>query len=303
MESDYSKISLTAMICARLRGDCTDIPFAKEIIDEIDRLNKDGTTIFDKRKLEIIYRSLGLLAKIVPSAMIMSSVFEARYKTINKTVSDLKDYVNIELASGLSPRSLELEDRTYIDTDLPGMIRLKGEIIRKIKPGLSGIQHEYLAVDPLNNSDMKFLMSAYQALGDHRPVAIINEGFMMYFDKDEQRCFRDNVREFLEKSPNHSLWITSDLVTKNYSDGVSKIIKGVHDAAKGAIVKLTGRKFTLFESEDAIRDFLGEGGLTVEFYKDAPIDEISSFERMHLDPSDFNSNLRRSCRAHAIGLA
>ena len=50
----------------------------------------------------------------------------------------------------------------------------------------------------------------YLEKGIGKKLIIIHEGLLMYFDKNEKKRFRDNVKYLLENYAGKGLWITSD---------------------------------------------------------------------------------------------
>jgi O-methyltransferase involved in polyketide biosynthesis len=119
----------------------------------------------------------------------------------------------LELSSGFSFRGLDAigaADVHYIDTDLPGVIAQKTGIIDTIKGDdfqLKGI----LEILPLNALDEDAFAKTV-ARFDAGPLAIINEGLLMYLGIEEKEQLCAIIRKTLKERGGY--WITADIYIK-----------------------------------------------------------------------------------------
>ena len=125
MAEDFNKISSTALLCAKIKAEYTNLPYTTDIYK---------LAIRDKEKWDGIVDSPFLKDAVkIPSFRDKLSVLEGRYIAINDTINTLTNCLILELSAGLSSRFLELSDRNfYAETDLPAMVSLKKKIHGRI---------------------------------------------------------------------------------------------------------------------------------------------------------------------------
>lgn len=138
--------------------------------------------------------------------------FESRYRSLDQLLAEAAHPRVLEIGSGLSFRGLELARNSeifYLDTDLPNIALLKAGLVAKLHPGpLTGT----LRVQPLNALDG----DAFQAAVDdvpRGPLAIANEGLLVYLDAEEKARLADNVRTAL--LARGGVWLTADVYVQN----------------------------------------------------------------------------------------
>ena len=163
--NDYSKISPTAKITAYWKS-LSDIPYSKEIADEV--------------KAEQTAREM-LGERIEWSKYFSPSMFEVRYKSMNYGLKRKRIENVMELASGLSPRGLEIVSKggMYVGTDLREMNNESSKIIIDIATR-DEIPLDNLHLQPENVLDKDELKNAAAYLVGER-FAICNEGLLPYF--------------------------------------------------------------------------------------------------------------------------
>jgi O-methyltransferase involved in polyketide biosynthesis len=91
----------------------------------------------------------------------------------------------IEVAAGLSPRGWRFRQRygdriTYVEADLPGMIRRKRDVLAKI--GGESAAHRTVEIDALTDGGPTSIDAICASLDPARGTAIITEGLVNYFD-------------------------------------------------------------------------------------------------------------------------
>lgn len=146
-----------------------------------------------------------------PSQLIRSMHFENRYKTVDEALRKCCITNIIEMSSGFSFRGLALcadEDVDYIDTDLPGIVATKTDLISTLVCQWP----ENFTVAPLNVLDE----SAFGSLVAQLPaglVAIVNEGLLVYLNSNEKRRLCAIIHSILKERG--GCWITGDIYIKD----------------------------------------------------------------------------------------
>ena len=277
MKNDFKKISFTAILVAYFRAKYTEMPFAKEIYKKTN-----GLPIFFK----IITPPLTLLANFFHGTFERLSSLEGRYLAINQAIEKLKDnFAIIEVASGLSPRSLEWVNKKflYIETDLPEILETKELIFASILKDKNIENNQNHIFSPLNVLDYeKWEEIGKKYFSDKNlKVAIIHEGLISYLSRNEQEIFRNNVARFLRAYSPNGAWITSDfsLPQKINESWIVKL-------AKKLIERDTKRKFNHFGDYQLITDFLKQGGLEAEVLDNSSVVEtLTCVPKLKLDKS------------------
>jgi len=138
--------------------------------------------------------------------------FEKRYRSLDRLLSQANCPNVLEIGSGLSFRGLELARTNavhYVDTDLPELAELKAGLVARLHPEpLVGT----LRVQPLNALDSEAFRSTVASMPDG-PLAIANEGLLVYLDAREKAELAANVRAALIARGGR--WLTADVYLKN----------------------------------------------------------------------------------------
>ena len=242
MKEKYSKISPTAIFCARMRAK-QNVPFAKEIVNLIDTKFKEYI-----EDLPDYGDTLNSKSDIIP-------FIEGRYYSLNESLSKVKNALIVEMASGLCPRSMEFlgkKDVLYVETELEGLINLKEKVLKEIikKNGLNDKNLIFMSINPLEKEEMNKIGELYREK-KKKQLIVIHEGLLMYFDKREKEIFRDNMKYLFEKYDKKGLWLTSDF-SRIKKDNEVKGKENIRDK----ISKVTKRKFNYFKSEGETKEFL-----------------------------------------------
>lgn len=272
MKRDHYKISRTALMCAETRALCTEMPYVTEICEEILDDSQGMKSLIPGKvpdwAMSIIMKmpfSLRELAKF--------SVLEGRYYSNNEAIDRLGNGVPVlEIASGLSPRGLDLgKDRIFLETDLPEMISQKEQIVGAVLERQQVERSPTHLFQEANALDSAALSKAAQTIRSHdahSPFAIVHEGLLMYFDDDELARLRDSIGEILRKYNPDGAWITSD-----FSFRADRYFMKF---LKWKLESQTGRAFNCFSSQSDVGAFLGKAGLRVEFLPNRHIARNSS---------------------------
>jgi O-methyltransferase involved in polyketide biosynthesis len=137
--------------------------------------------------------------------------FVERYKSLDALLAASGITTIVELAAGLSLRSLALAQRqhvTYLDTDLPEMIETKRDLVEQLAVGALVGDVSLRAMYALAERELATAIVELPA----GPIAIINEGLLMYLDDAEKRRLLASVREVLVRRG--GVWITADIYLK-----------------------------------------------------------------------------------------
>ena len=194
---NFNTISPSAKWMLLMKGH-TDIPFARqtaELISSPEKFIPD----YNKRDMTFWARTVH---------------FESRYWSIDNLLEDLPVSNILELSSGYSFRGLaaaKQKDVYYIDTDLPDIIAEKIDLLTALKNGSSPMEG-ILKLLPLNALDEMQFQKTVDRFPDG-PIAIVNEGLLMYLDTSEKEKLCRIIHKILERRGGY--WITADIYLKN----------------------------------------------------------------------------------------
>jgi len=194
-DRNYDTISPSARSLLYMKGH-TNIPFARRAAE---LLEPAGTFVPDFNK-----RDMTFWARVVH--------FETRYWSIDQLLSDAPAANILELSSGFSFRGLEAVTRRgvhYIDTDLPDVIAAKREIVSALlrETAVQGTM-ELLPLNALDKDRFDDVVSRFPP----GPIAIINEGLLMYLDMEEKERLSTLVHTALRKRGGY--WVTADVYVR-----------------------------------------------------------------------------------------
>ncbi len=139
--------------------------------------------------------------------------FEHRARSIDAAIEAVGSPRILELAAGLSFRGLDMAGRradvVYLDTDLPEIAATKANLVERLHPAaLLGT----LLVRPLDALDAAAVRAVVD-LTPAGPIAIVQEGLLMYLDDAEKAKLAANVREVL--LARGGAWITADVYVRS----------------------------------------------------------------------------------------
>jgi O-methyltransferase involved in polyketide biosynthesis len=141
--------------------------------------------------------------------------FQKRYRSLDTLLSESALPRVLEIGAGLSFRGLELARTSpthYIDSDLPEIAELKASLIAKLCPEPLVGTLEVRALDALH-------AEAFEATVERLPegpVAIVNEGLLIYLDEQEKARLARHVRSALLRRG--GVWLTGDVYIRNPAD-------------------------------------------------------------------------------------
>lgn len=240
MESyDFRRVSVTALVPAFARGECTNIPWAKEILAV---LRERGATLSDGPWSE-------------QDARAYASFFEARFRAVSRVMEEKGSTQVLELAAGLSPRGMELAQRgvVYVEADLAESMALKRELVTAILGSVPKSLHLCAA----SVIDREQLLACSFPFVTGRPVAVTTEGLLRYLTFEEKTHLSENVREILRRYG--GWWITPDIHLRGWAMQQSPIYRQIERETLGRNLDSN-----YFADLDHARQFFESCGFTVE---------------------------------------
>jgi len=219
---------------------------------------------------------------------------ESRYLSVNEIIKSLGGNVDIiEIASGLSARSLEWPpgDYVYIETDLPGMLAKKQYVFNQILSETGKQKNPGHHFYPLNALDY----AGWDSLGKKffsskkRNIAVIHEGLANYLSREEKERLRDNIAKFFGSFAANGFWITPDFYPygNRHKTWITKMIDR-------RIEKKTQRKYSHFSGQQEVTDFLSRAGFQSDFISSSHVSgHLTCVSKMHLDRVKSSAALER----------
>lgn len=255
---DFSTISPSARSLLLKKG-LTNIPFARQAAEQMVYPEPYQPDLDNK---ELIF-----WGRVVH--------FEDRYWSIDQMLTGLPVKNILELSSGFSFRGLDAvthSDVHYIDTDLPALIDTKKSFVSALQknvPPPKGV----LEIAPLNALDAH----AFGQLVSHfpeGPLAIVNEGLLMYLDDQEKRKLCRIIHKTLKERGGY--WITADIYIKRTLDETELQMK---DELSEFLVQQRVQE-KMFDSFDAAREFFKTEGFIVEDQAVADRSKLTALPRL-----------------------
>ena len=258
---DYTSISPSAYRLLLMKGD-TDIPYAREAAALLKRTAGEragGLPKFGSSPVDYWTRVMH---------------FESRYWSIDQLLADLP-YTNIlELSSGFSFRGLALSHQRpvfYIDTDLEGVIAGKQRFVDALVGGSADpeVAKHAGAERPPTNPPGHYALQALNVLDAAAfrevvarfppgPIAIVNEGLLVYLDPVEKESLCQNIRECL--LARGGCWITADIYLRRPA-GTPPVVQDESYRRWQEQHKIEEKKFNNIQDAEA---FFRRMGFTVD---------------------------------------
>ncbi len=190
--------------------------------------------------------------------------FENRYRSLDRLLLQVACPNVLEIGSGLSFRGLELARTSpthYVDTDLPALAALKAKLVAQLHPGpLTGT----LRVQALDALDGEAFQDTVASMPDG-PLAIANEGLLVYLDEREKARLAANVRTALEERGGS--WLTADVYLRN--PGGSAPTVGY------------GRSRAFIDAHRVEQNKFSDWGAAERFFNDAGFKVVSKLAHQH----------------------
>lgn len=194
--------------------------------------------------------------------------FEARYKggeaALEQFIEKHQDAQVFELGAGLSLHGLTLAEKylgiVYVETDLPDIINLKREVIKKLVAAPP--MNLYFSI--ANALDVEALQKALRITTTNRPLAIYCEGFIDYLSLKEKEALVGTIKGFLARYG--GAWITPDpsvsVARRAYQVA---FMTGARERTK-RVEAVVGQRYDdhAFQDENAADAFFVKNGFKIE---------------------------------------
>ena len=258
MSEFNDKVLRTAFGVASMRT-FTGISYSNEIFGELQKLAKlNKIELCGNGKIEG-----NLPAQIVP-------YFEARYLMTNKLLHANNSVGTcirqvLEIAAGLSVRGMLYaggkSHNSYVEIDQPEMAALKKEIRKALGTRIAPGNWKVCEGDAF---DLNSIWDAIKAFTPALPIAIVNEGFLVYQSHEQKAAYARNISNLLSnhgrRGGKESAWLTPDIAITGAIDypGREKVEKKWHASVKRDLSK------NYFATEEEARAFFEGLGFSVE---------------------------------------
>jgi len=262
-DKEYESIIPTAILTAYPRS-LTDIPYAKEMFDELNKEHIAEDLTLDKLALEL----------------------EARYKLINKLFMETDIDQVLEVAAGYSTRGLDFVANrkiNYVELDLKEVADKKKRLISEIVPIPNDLH--ILGGNALNYDDFNKCARFFDR---GKELAIIGEGLMRYLDFEEKKILAENIKKTL--SEYGGVWITGDVSPKNFLTNQDESMPSLNKN----INNLSSRNNSnwRFEDEEHVREFFEKIGFSLEFhYYNEVKNELTSPKKLNLTSDEVDKTV------------
>jgi len=180
---------------------------------------------------------------------------------MSKALEDYPGCAVLELAAGLGTRGvLESPSReAYIETDLESLLSVKQKVVDKLVGEGARANHYFRPVNVTKVDDMNRIEKFLGELKLSRPIAIIHEGLLMYFNEQEQRTVRDSIARLIANHKPGGVWLTSDFSERDLDK------TSLQKLMSTRLSNQVGRKLNYFADNDSVVQFLSEGDLRCEW--------------------------------------
>jgi O-methyltransferase involved in polyketide biosynthesis len=255
---DFNSISPSAKSLLRLKS-FTEIPFARQVADLLQRAGslppgEEATTL---------------------SFWLRAMHFEERYWSIDQLLPDAGCANVLELSSGYSFRGLDLVHRSpvqYVDTDLPEVVATKQQLLANLRtasdpPGRLTL----LPLNPLEEGALSRVCEAFP----EGPVAIVNEGLLMYLGAEERAQLGRNIAAVLARRG--GCWITADVYLRTPETTLQVVQQSEATSRFLRTHRVDENKFASFPAAEA---FFSEVGLAVEQEAAAAPEKLATLRRV-----------------------
>jgi O-methyltransferase involved in polyketide biosynthesis len=264
-DPDHDPISYTALKVLQQRARTCTIPMCQEMAEAAGISWQSTWT----RKL---------LRKIVGGKAQSGAYLQLRYDAMTHALKSYPDYAVLELAAGFGTRGvLEAANReAYIETDLLNLLRRKEKVVAKLRGGTSVPNHDFHPVNVTDHGEMESIGNFVNGLNLQKPIVIVHEGLLMYFNQQEQEIVRDNIARLMRSHKPGAIWLTPDFSERNIDQTFLQKLMSL---------KLRGhvrRQLNYFTDNDAVVHFLRAGGLDCEWLPNS-VDPANSSTRAYAE--------------------
>lgn len=220
MTVNFKNISLTARLTAYMRQ-YSDIPFAKDVANRL--------------RAEEAFEKLLRDNELSPTDLLWyAPILEVRYKSVAETIRKLRATQVLELASGFSLRGLAVTQDpkvTYVESDLEELTEEKASLVADLRRQYRLADHGNLHLVTADALDRSQLRSAAKGFRRDQPIAVVNEGLLLYLSATEMATVARNIRDLLIEFD--GVWITPDFPLKQDVKEVFRAAAALSSCSRG----------------------------------------------------------------------
>lgn len=277
-KSNFDSISPSAKYLL-LNKALTTIPFAKEA----------AGVIFGENSVQYVQErltSIGSLLRILH--------FEMRYRSVDNALSDIGIKNILEFSSGFSFRGLNMckdPEVCYIDTDLPQIIDKKKIIVQELSKRFCSYPIDNLFMRALNIFDENAFSEMISLFPDG-PIAIVNEGLLMYLNEGQKQKLCKIIYNLLDMRGGY--WITADIYRKKNKE--DPIIEDFFDDNAKKFLEEHNVEENRFESFEAWEAFFKNCAFDLYKKIETSRSQISSIKFLANVPRDKLEEIKRRKR-------
>ncbi|QIY89484.1 class I SAM-dependent methyltransferase [Chryseobacterium gallinarum] len=243
------KVTDTAKALMAFKAETDTIPYAKKIAD-----------YFNIDTPAALREDFGFQASVLH--------FEMRSRSLDYFLEKTSAPTVLELSAGFSLRGLEYAhhniNTTYLDTDLNSIITAKTGMLENMGETVpSNLQ--FLDLDALDEKSFPAVSSE---------VLIINEGLLMYFNRESQRRILRNIHSLLNK--NGGTWVTADIYLKHETHTLGSD----RDKKWNTFFKKNNVHENYFESFGQAEQFFNDNGFRIIEKYEPEFEKLSSLPKL-----------------------
>jgi O-methyltransferase involved in polyketide biosynthesis len=230
--------------------------------------------------------SMGFLMRLIH--------FEKRYCSIDKALKEIGVKNILEFSSGFSFRGLSMckdPGISYIETDLAQIIENKKIIVQELIHRFCNYPTNNFSLVPLNIMDKDAFAEVVSQFITN-PVAIINEGLLVYLDDGQKRKLCENIYNLLNKRGGY--WITADIYIKKETE--DEVIEDFYDEKGKKFIEDHQVEDNKFESFRSAEVFFKECGFNIHQKIEIPSRQLSSIKFVSKLPRDKLKEMKRRKR-------
>jgi len=220
--------------------------------------------------------SIGFLMRLIH--------FEKRYCSIDKALMEIGVKNILEFSSGFSFRGLSMckdPGISYIDTDLPQIIENKKIIVQELIHGFCNYPTDNFSLASLNIMDKDDFVEVVNRFPTN-PIAIINEGLLVYLDDGQKRKLCETNHNLLRER--NGYWITADIYIKKETE--DEVIEDFYDEKGKKFIEDHQVEENKFESFRSAEVFFKECGFNIHKKIEIPSLQLSSIKFVSKLPRD-----------------
>ena len=224
----------------------TDIPYSFDIFQSALKLSEQNGITFHPEQFT---------AK-------MSVEIEARYKAASKLLSNTintleKPPIVIEIAAGLSPRSLEFQNVDYREIDFPLIMEQKSQIFRDINR--SDSTNNLIGLDLTDTAKLRDIIDQIINQNPDHSLIFLSEGLFWYLTREDIANLSQIIGSALKTAG--GCWISTDCPVD------AQYIPETAEQYRSVILNSSGKDQKPFHTQAEFVEFFQNAGFSVKTQK------------------------------------